>query len=82
MKRTISRCYTQNIKALGFVVKEKIFHGFLFKPMADNDAPGAWPVWTLGARFIKWASSRCYTQNTRTHGFVVSEKKMILCFSI
>ena len=44
--------------------------------MADYYAPGAWPVWTPGAwlaRFIKWATSRCYTQNTKAHGFVVSD---------
>ena len=41
-------CYTLNIQALGLVVLEKkIFKCFShYKPMADNDAPRAWPVWT------------------------------------
>ena len=32
---------------------------FHYKPMADNDVPGAWPLWTPGARlagFIKRTS--------------------------
>ena len=33
--------------------EEDFFHRFAIKPMADNDAPGAWPVWTKGA----WLSS-------------------------
>ena len=26
---------------------------FHYKSMVDNDMPGAWPVWTPGAPFIK-----------------------------
>ena len=44
IKRTIKHCYTQNMKALGLVVSEKIF---LYFP---HDAPGAGPVWTPWAR--------------------------------
>ena len=42
-----------NIQGLGLVVLEKkIFKCFShYKPMADNDAPGAWPIWTPGSRF-------------------------------
>ena len=47
----IGRIYTLNIQALGHVVLEKkIFKCFShYKPMADNDAPGAWPIWTPGS---------------------------------
>ena len=41
-----------NIQTVGIVVIEKkIFKRFSnYKPMADNDAPGAWPIWTPGSR--------------------------------
>ena len=58
-----------------------IFH---CKPMADNDAPRAGPVWTPGphlAGFIKRTTIHCYTQNISALGLVVSEKKIFLCFS-
>ena len=39
------------------MVAEKIFSYFShYKPMLDNDSPGAWPVWapgTRGAGFMK-----------------------------
>ena len=43
--------YILNIQALGFVVSDKkIFSCFTYyKAMVDNDAPGAWPIWTPGA---------------------------------
>ena len=51
IKRTTIHCYTQNMKALGLVVSEKmIFLCF------SHDTPGAGPVWTPGAQlagFIK-----------------------------
>ena len=57
MKDTTKRCYRINIKALGLVVSEKIFSYFShYKPISDNDAPGAWPIWaprTRLAGFIK-----------------------------
>ena len=52
--------------------------------MADNDAPGAWPIWTPGAwyaGFIKGILKHCYTQNIKALGLSVSEKKIFLCFS-
>ena len=64
------------MKALGFVVLEKIFLCF------SHDTPGAGPVWTPGARlagFIKRTTIHCYTQNMKALGLVVSE--IFLCFS-
>ena len=52
--------------------------------MAENDPPGAWPFWTPGewlAGFIKGIAKHCYTQNIKTLGLTVSEKKIFLCFS-
>ena len=45
-------CNTLNTQALGLVVLEKkIFKCFShYKPMANNDVPGAWPIWTPGSR--------------------------------
>ena len=57
---------------------------FHYKSMVDNDMPGAWPVWTPGARlagFIKRTTIHCYTQNMKALGLMVSEKKIFLCFS-
>ena len=54
--------------------EEDIFH---YKPMSDNDAPGAGPVWTPGAQlagFIKRTTINCYTQNMKALDLVVSEK--------
>ena len=45
----------------------------------SHDAPGAGPVWTPGARlagFIMRTTIHCYTQNMKTLGLVVSEKKI------
>ena len=65
--------------------EEDFFHVFFHcKPMADNDAPRAGPVWTPGpwlAGFIKRTTIHCYTQNVKALGLVVSEKKIFLCFS-
>ena len=49
----------------------------------SNDAPGAGPVWTPGARlagFIKENTIYCYKQNMKALGLVVSEK-IFLCFN-
>ena len=76
IKRTTTHCYTQNIKALGLVVSEKMFF--------SHDAPGAGPIWTPGAwlaGFIKRTIIHCYTQNMKALGLVVWEKKIFLCFS-
>ena len=45
--------------------------------MADNDAPGAWPIWTRGSLFagiIKGLTKHCFTQNIKALGIMVSEK--------
>ena len=59
IKKITVHCYTQNMKALDLVVLEK--RTFL---CFSHDAPGAWPVWTPGARlagFIKRTTKHCYT---------------------
>ena len=56
---------------------------FPFKPMADNDAPGAWPIWTPGSRLagiIKGLTKHCFKQYIKALGLMVSEKKFFLCF--
>ena len=79
IKKTTTRCYTQNMKALGLVVSEKkIFLCF------SHDTPGVGTVWNPGARlagFIKRTIIHCYTKNMKARGLVVSEKKIVLCFS-
>ena len=45
--------------------------------MADNDAPGAWPIWVPGTRlagFMKGITKHCWTQNIKALGLMVSEK--------
>ena len=62
----------------GFGVLRRFFH------VLPHHAPGAGPVWTPGARlagFIKRTTIHCYTQDMKGLGFVVSEKKIFLCFS-
>ena len=52
--------------------------------MADNDDPRVGPVWIprpLLAGFIKRTTIHCYTQNMKTLGLVVSERKIFFCFS-
>ena len=52
--------------------------------MVDNDAPGAWPIWTLGSRLagiIKGLTKHCFTQNIKALGLMVREKKIFLRFS-
>ena len=51
--------------------------------MADNDAPGAWPIWTPGSRLagiIKGLTKHCFTQNIKALGLMVSEKKIFFFF--
>ena len=73
-----------NIQALGLVVLEKIFKCFShYKPMADNDAPCAWPIWTQGSRLvgiIKGLTKHCFIQNMKALGLMLSEKKFFLRF--
>ena len=50
--------------------------------MADNDAAGAWLIWTPGSRLagiIKGVTKHCFTQNIKAPGLMVSEKK--ICFT-
>ena len=52
--------------------------------MADNDAPGVWPIWTPVSRLagiIKGLTKHCFTQNIKALGLMVSEKKIFLHFS-
>ena len=58
------------LQALGLVVLEKtIFKCFShYKPLADNDAPVAWPIWTPGSRLagiIKGLTKHYFTQNIK-----------------
>ena len=76
-------CYTLNIQALGLVVLEKKIFKCLshYKPMADHDASGAWPIWNPGSRLagiIKGLTKHCFTQNIKALGLMVSEKKICL----
>ena len=57
---------------------EDFFIYFHYKPMEDNDAPRAWPVWTAGgggalAGFIKRSTVHWYTRKVKALGRVVSE---------
>ena len=75
IKRIITHCYTQNMKALGFVVLNILLCFFL------HDAPGVGPVWTPGARlagFIKRTFIHSYTQNGKALGLVILEKKIFV----
>ena len=52
--------------------------------MADNDAPGAWPIWTPGSRLagiIKGLTKHCFTQNIKALGLMVSENIFFYIFS-
>ena len=54
-----------------------------YKPMADNDTPGAWPIWTPRSRLagiIKGLTKHCFTQNIKALGLMVSEKKIFFTF--
>ena len=45
--------------------------------MANNDAPGTWPIWTPGSRLagiIKGLTKHCFTQNIKALGLMLSEK--------
>ena len=52
--------------------------------MADNDAPGAWPILTPGSQLagiIKGLIKYRFTQNIKALGLMVSEKKIFYVFS-
>ena len=69
-----------SIRPCHVVLEKKIFKCFShYKPMADNEAPGAWPIWTPGSRLagiIKGLTKHCFTQNIKALGLMVSEKKI------
>ena len=47
--------------------------------MADNDAPGALPIWTPRSRLagiIKGLTKNCFTKNIKALGLMVSEKNI------
>ena len=51
--------------------------------MADNDAPGAWPIWTPRSQLagiIKGLTKHCFTQNIKALGLMLSEKKIFFTF--
>ena len=81
IKESIKHWSTQHMKALGYMVSEKIFLCF------SHDAPGAGPIWTPGAWLagfiagsIKRTTINCYTQNMKAYGIVVSEKIFLKFF--
>ena len=83
IKRTTIHCCTQNMKALGNVVLEKIFYVFPFVCLQELMTPWVGPFLTPGAwlaGFIKRTTILCYIQNMKALGLVVSEKNF-LCFS-
>ena len=52
--------------------------------MADNEAPGTWPIWTPGSRLagmLKGLTKHCFIQNIKALGLMVSEKKIFYVFS-
>ena len=73
-----------SFRPCGFSLEKKIFKCFShYKPMADNDAPGVWPIWTPGSRLagiIKGLTKHCFKQNIKALGLMVSEKKIFLRF--
>ena len=85
IKRATIHCYTKIMKALGLVVFEKKIFFFFFPIVSlwELMTPGAGPFLTPGAwsaGFIKRTTTHCYIQNMKALGFVVSEKKIFLCF--
>ena len=61
----------------------ELFHSD-YKPMADNDAPKAWLIWTPGSRLagiIKGLTKHCFTQNIKAPGLMVSENFFFYVFS-
>ena len=72
-----------SIRPCGFRVEYSLMFSH-YKPMADNDAPGAWPIWTPGARLArirKGLTKHCFTQNIKVLNLMVSEKKIVYVFS-
>ena len=59
------------------------FHVFPIIAFADNDASGAWPVWTPGARLaglLKMSTIHCHKQHMKALVLVFSEKFFFFFF--
>ena len=84
MKGITNHCYTQNIKALGLMVSEKIFFNFLYcKSMGANDPRGAAnldPKSMIGRIYVD-TTKHCYILNIQAYGLMVSEKNIFSSFS-
>ena len=55
-----------------------------YRTIADNDAPGTWPIWTPGSRLagiLKGLTKHCFTQNIKALVVMVSEKIFLRFFS-
>ena len=62
----------------------RIYVGHHYKPMADNDAPGAWPIWTPGSRLagiIKGLTKHCFTQNIKVWASWFQKRNSFYVFS-
>ena len=76
-------CCTQNIKALGLMVSEKIFPFSSIVSLWELMTPWLRPIWTPGAwlaGFIKGITKHGYTQNIKALGLVVSEMFYVFPF--
>ena len=85
MWRTSRCCKTQNMKALGLVVSEKIFKSFPTYSNVKLLTPWAGPFLTPRGFFQQYmwrTSGCCYTQNMKALGLAVSEKKIFKSFPI
>ena len=67
------------------MLEKKIFKCIShYKPMADNDAPGAWPIWTPGSRLagiIKGLTKHCSTQNIKLWASWFQRRRFFYVFS-
>ena len=67
-----------SFRPCGFIEEDFYFFSH-YKPMADNDAPGAWPICTPRSRLagiIKGLTKHCFIQNIKALGRMGSEKKI------
>ena len=83
IKRTTIHCYTQNMKALGLLVSEKSFYGFLIVSLWELMTPGAGPFLTPRGMVGRINKEDPYTllhTNMKALGIAASEK-IVLCFS-
>ena len=73
-------CYTQNMKALGLVVSEKIFLCFSHCMSMGGNDPQGWANFDPRGMAIKRTITHCYIQNMKALGLVVSKKKIFFVF--